>query len=309
MITIREEANYKDYGKVISVSNGIIEAKVTVDLGPRIIFFGKVGGQNIMNDNRQFFGTMTDEKFEKHFGKDTYWENLGGHRIWLSPESYPETYSPDNYPVEYKTTDNGALFTPCPETANGVQKSMEIIMGEDREMKVKMSVKNISDKDKEFSIWGLSVSAVGGTAIIPMNTNDTGLLSNRIISVWPYTDLSDDRIFYGKRYITLRQDETRTNPIKLGFDLNCGTIHYVLGGEVFTKSYETLHPTAEYPDGGCSFETYTNDGFIELESLGELKVVKPQETSILTENWKLSDKPCDVDLKNDDSIKEFCDKL
>jgi len=309
MINVKEESSYKDYGRVVSISNGKIEAKVTVDLGPRIIFFGRVGGQNIMNDNRPFFGTLTDEVFENHFGKGTFWENLGGHRIWTSPESYPETYNPDNYEVKYQVTENGALFTPNPEIANGQQKTLEIKMSQGNEMQVIMHVTNISDKPQEFSIWGLSVSAVGGTAIIPMNQNDTGLLSNRVISVWPYTDLSDDRIFYGKRYITLRQDTTRKNPIKLGFDINCGKIHYVLGNEVFTKSYETLHPTAKYPDGGCSFETYNNDGFIELESLGELKTVNPNETSELTETWTISDKPCDVDFRNDNSVDAFCKKL
>ncbi len=310
MITLKEENAFKDYGKVVSISNGVIEAKVTVDLGPRIIYFGFVGKQNFMNDNREYFGTKTDEAFEKHFGKGTYWENLGGHRIWLSPESYPETYNPDNYGVAYSKTECGAVFTPRAETANGVQKTLEVKMSENSaEMSVIMNVTNISGEDKEFSIWGLSVAATGGTLIVPMNTNDTGLLSNRVISVWPYTDLSDDRIFYGKRYITLRQDTSKPEPIKLGFDINKGEIYYVLGKEVFTKSYKTLHPTAVYPDGGCSFETYDCGGFIELESLGELKTVKSGETSVSEEKWTLCEKPCDVDFNNDNSIDEFVKKL
>ena len=309
MITVKEIASYKDYGRVVSIQNGKIEALVTIDLGPRVIFFGKIGGQNFMNDNRKCFGTLSDEKFEDFFGKGTFFENLGGHRTWISPESYPETYNPDNYPVEYEITKDGAVFTPRPETANGVLKTLTVTAGEGYEIKVRMDVKNISDKDKEFAIWGLSVSATGGTAIIPMNTNDTGLLSNRIISVWPYTDLSDDRIFYGKRFITLRQDVTATTPVKLGFDINGGKVHYLLNNEVFTKSYETLHPNAKYPDGGCSFETYNCGDFIELESLGELKKVKPGQTSTLTETWTITDKPAEVDLRNDESIGKFCDLL
>lgn len=310
MIKVKNAGTYKDYGKVLSVSNGTVEALVTTDLGPRVIFYGFIGGQNFMNDNRPYFGTKTDEAYEKHFGKGTFWENLGGHRIWISPESYPETYNPDNYSVDYEITQSGAVFKPRAEIANGVKKELEIVMSDSgTDMQVIMRVTNISNEDKNFAIWGLSVSATGGTAIIPMNTNDTGLLSNRIISVWPYTDLSDDRIYYGKKYITLRQDTAKTSPIKLGFDLNCGKIHYVLGDEVFTKSYETLHPTAKYPDGGCSFETYDCGGFIELESLGELRTVKPNETSVLTENWSITKKPCEVDFRNDVSIENFCSKL
>ena len=142
-----------------------------------------------------------------------------------------------------------------------------------------------------------------------MNTNDTGLLSNRIISVWPYTDMSNDRIYWGNRYVTLRQDGKYSKPIKLGFDLNCGTVYYCLGDDIFRKSFDTNHPTAAYPDGGCSFETYTNNSMIEVESLGELKTVKSGETSELTESWSLCKKPCEVDFRNDESIDNLLAKI
>ena len=65
-----------------------------------------------------------------------------------------------------------------PEIENGAAKSLEIKMdSDDANMQVIMRVKNISEKDKNFAVWGLSVSEKGGTLIIPMNTNDTGLLS------------------------------------------------------------------------------------------------------------------------------------
>ena len=172
-----------------------------------------------------------------------------------------------------------------------------------------MRVKNISDKPKDFAVWGLSVSEKGGTLVIPMNENDTGLLPNRIVSVWPYTDMSNDRIYFGDRYVTLRQDEKYTRPIKLGFDLNCGTVYYCLGDDIFRKSYDTNHPSGKYPDGGCSFETYTNENMIEIESLGELKTVEPGETSSLTESWSLCKKPCDTDFKDDKSIDEMLSRL
>ncbi len=310
MINIKEIESYKDYGKVVSISNGSIEAYVTVDIGPRIIRFGYVGGQNFMQDNRNEVGFKDGEEFENYFGKGKKWENLGGHRIWTSPEAYPETYYPDLTPVSFELTENGAVFTPDAETENGLAKQLEIAMSDTSdEMQVTMRVKNISSENKEFAIWGLTVSSKGGTLIVPMNTNDTGLLANRNISVWPYTDMSDDRIYWGKKYITLRHEADAEHPIKLGFDLNGGTVHYVLGEEIFTKSYETLHPKAKYPDNNCSFETYTCAAFTEVESLGELKNLKPDEASVLTENWKLSKKPCDVDFKNGESIDSFVNKI
>lgn len=310
MVSIKKIDEFSDYGKCVCITNGVIEAYVTVDIGPRIIRFGYVGGQNIMCANRNAFAPKEDKAFTSFFGEGKHWENLGGHRIWLSPESYPETYYPDLDPVKYEITDNGAVFTPVPEKEIGVQKSLEIKMdADDANMQVIMRVENISAADKEFSIWGLSVSEKGGTLVIPMNTNDTGLLSNRIISVWPYTDMSDDRIYWGRNYVTLRQDSTRENPIKLGFDLNCGTVYYCLNGEVFRKSFNTEHPNASYPDGGCSFETYTNENMIEVESLGVLKTVASGETAVHTEGWSLCKQPCEVDFRDGASIEKMINSL
>lgn len=305
-----EIKDYLDYGKVLCLTNGVIEAYVTIDVGPRIIRFGFVGGQNIMCDNRNAFEPKEDEAFQSFFGKGKKWENLGGHRIWISPESYPETYYPDLNPVKYEITESGAVFIPDAETENGVAKQLEIKMDpDDANMYVTMRVTNISNTAQEFSIWGLTVSAVDGMLIIPMNDNDTGLLANRNISVWPYTNLADSRLHFGNRYVTLRQDTDATQPLKLGFDLNQAETYYCLGEDIFRKSYETYHPHEKYPDNNCSFETYTCSDFTEVESLSPLKMVQQNETVSLTEHWSLHKKPCDVDFNDDNSIDNMLEKL
>ncbi len=310
MLEIKEIESYKSYGRVLSISNGTVKAYVTVDLGPRIIYYGFVDGQNIMQSCREDFGNKTDKEFTDFFGRGKAWENFGGHRIWISPEAYPDTYYPDCDKVNYEITENGAIFTPKAEIENGVAKSLEIKLDDDdTNMQVIMRVKNISGEDKKYAIWGLTVSEKGGTVIVPMNTNDTGLLSNRIISVWPYTDMSDKRIYWGKKYVTLAQDVNAEKPIKLGFDLNCGTVYYCLNDDVFCKKYDTNHPKGIYPDNGVSFETYTCNIFTEVESLGELKTVKSGETTTHIESWSLCKKPCEVDFKNDASIENMLNKL
>ena len=311
MIKIKEIESYKDYGKCISISNGVIEAYVTVDLGPRIIKFGYLDGANFMNDDRILLGGKPmDKEYTDFFGEGKKWESFGGHRIWLSPESYPETYLPDDRKVDYEVTENGALFTPLADTEVGVQKSIEIKMDkDDSNMQVIMKVENIADKPQEFAIWALSVCSRDGDLIIPMNTNDTGLLANRKIAVWPYTDLSDNRIYFGKKYATIHQDRNADGPAKLGFDLNCGTAYYVLGDDVLCKKYDTNHPDGKYPDGGVSFETYVCPEMIEFETLGELKTLGKGDVSEHIEFWSLCKKTCDVDFKNDDSIDNLLSNI
>ena len=201
------------------------------------------------------------------------------------------------------------MFIAEPDTEVGTSKTIELKMNDDNTMQVDMTVKNISSAPKDFSVWSLSVCAAGGTLIVPTNTNDTGLLPNRVVSVWPYTDMSNDRIYWGKKYVTVRQDVNATEPIKLGFDLNCGTAYYVLGNEIFKKTYKTNHPDGNYPDGGCSFETYTDKVMLEFETLSELKTVNAGEVNTLSEVWSVSELPCKVECKNDSSIDNLIANL
>ena len=310
MITTNVTEPFQNYGKCLCISNGVIEAYVTIDIGPRIIRFGYVGGQNLMNTSREEMAPMNDEIFQNYFGKGKAWENLGGHRIWLSPESCPETYYPDMTPVSYTITENGAIFTSDAETENGVTKIMEIKMdADDANMQVIMRVQNIGNAPKEFSIWGLTVCEKTGTVVIKMNDNDTGLLSNRVISVWPYTDMSDERIHWGKKYVSVTQNPAAAGPLKLGFDLHTGTAYYILNDDILCKRHTTNHPNGKYPDNGCSFEAYTNPTIIEVESLSELKMVAPGEVSEHIESWSLCKKPCEVDFKSDDSIENLLENL
>ena len=309
MINYKTVENYKNYGKCLSISNGVIEALVTIDLGPRIISFSFVGGKNVMQDNRDAFAPVDGEAFDKHYYKGAKWENYGGHRLWTSPESLPETYYPDCQSVDYEISGNTVVFTPPQQIENGLALSFEITMEENsNQMTVLHKGKNISDVSKEFALWALSVMTTGGVEIIPLNTKDTGLLPNRRVVLWPYSKALDNRFYLGEKYITLKQDINATCPFKLGTDCEAGVGYYSLDDVVFCKKYN--HDTsAFYPDGGVSYETYTNESFLEFETLGALKTVAPDEVVTHEEIFALYQKPCDFDPRNEESIDSFIAKL
>lgn len=301
-----KEITYKDYGKCLSISNDKIEAVVTLEYGPRIVFFGFIGGTNIMNDEKDYFESMSGEQFDRYFYKGAYWNSYGGHRMWISPEHMPKSYYPDNDPVEYKIIENGVILTPPPQKYTGIAIEIELILEDD--LFVNHKATNIAKQEQEFAIWALTVCARNGIEIIPMNTHDTGLLSNRIISVWPYTHMNDERLFWGEKFVTLKQT---SNPrkFKLGFDNMSGDAYYVVDDTVFCKKYAPNHPDGNYPDGGVSFETYSCDGFTECETLGELTKVQPGETILHIEKWSVCKKPCELNERDDESIENFVSKL
>lgn len=310
MIEKKVLESYKDYGRVLCISNGIIEAYVTIDLGPRIIRFGFIDGQNILCSTRSDFVGKTDKSFEDYWGKGKCWENFGGHRIWATPEVFPETYSPDDTKVKYELTEYGAIFTKDDEPT-GLRKQLAIEMEENSpDMDVKNIITNVGSAEKEFSVWSITVCNKGGTLIAPMNRRDTGLLSNRIISVWPYTDMSDKRIKFTDKFFVLKQSEVSPRPIKFGFDLEAGMVFYTIGEDTFCKTFVTEHGGENvYPDGGCSFETYSCDVMTEVESLSPIRCVAPGKSATQDERWSLYKTPKNASFETDEQITDFMKKL
>lgn len=191
MISIKEVA-YKNYGKCLAISNDCMEILVTVDIGPRIIKCNLAGKENMMFEDveRSF-----SEDVSSVFGADKKWYIYGGHRVWMSPESFPVTYYPDNDKVVYSTFANGAEFTPSVQAVSGIQISMRVEIAENEpKLKLTHKITNTKKESVTGSLWCLSVMAPGGTALVAQPTEDTGLLANRSLIIWPYTRMTDERL-------------------------------------------------------------------------------------------------------------------
>jgi hypothetical protein len=63
---------------------------------------------------------------------------------------------------------------------------------------------------------------------------------------------------------------------------------YLFRGYMFVKTYKPI-PGKEYPDYGSTFETYTDNEFTELKTLGPLETVCPEAYTEHTEQWYLFD--------------------
>ncbi|MDR1914696.1 MAG: hypothetical protein LBQ68_09495 [Clostridiales bacterium] len=285
-INITEVCSYENYGRCLRLDNGETEALVTLDLGPRIIRYGFIGGENVFWNDLERVACNSGEDIKKYYGGNKAWYLYGGHRLWASPETSPETYYPDNDPVEYEAVGSRLVFTPKPQTENGLQMSVAVTMNPDGSLALEHHIKNIGTVAKKFAIWALSVLARGGLEIVPQNTDATGYLQNRVLSVWPYSDMTDGRVYFGKKYITLLQKPDAQTPFKIGTDNKNGFALYLLKETALIKKY-THFTGEEYPDFGVSFETYTNANFLEMETLGVYKTVQPGENTVHRETLEL----------------------
>ena len=158
-----------------------------------------------------------------------------------------------------------------------------------------------------ISPWAMTVVDKNAVSIMPQSEKETGLLSNRNFTVWPYTDLTDDRLYIGNKYLTLKQVPDAQTNIKIGFNDDKGWLASLNKGQLFIKRFPYIEG-AYYPDNNCNCEVFTNFFMMEIESLGELKEIEPNETLTHIESWELI--PCDdtFDRRDDKSIDEFVKK-
>ena len=276
---IIENIEYNGWKNNIRMANKEIEIIVTQDVGPRILRLGFINGDNI-------FGELPSQQGSRN---EAEWMIRGGHRLWVAPEEAPKSYELDNTPIEIEQTSKGIkTIQPAGDLTN-IQKTMEISLKDDcNEVTVLHRLLNKGETAVELSPWALTVMAKEGTAIIPLPDrvpHTQRLTHNQEWSLWGYTDFSDKRWKFGSGYIFFSQDPAK-GPNKLGIMHRQGWVGYLLKGILFVK-YFTAGEGLNYPDGGVNFETFSNEDILELESLGPLVTLDPEDSIEHTERWSL----------------------
>jgi hypothetical protein len=275
-----EKIEYKGWRNCYRVSNGEVELVVTGDVGPRVIRFGFVGGQNLFKEFADQLGGTREEKFQLR----------GGDRVWKAPEDPVATWAPDNMPVEITITANGMIARAPVEPMTSLQKEIEVRMATSGpEVTVLHGITNRSLFSLEYSVWALTMMAPGGIAITgfpPRGRHPANLAATNPLVMWAYTNLSDKRWVFTKKYLALKQDPGNSEAQKLGMFNPDTWGAYVLNGEAFIKRANASSGET-YPDFGCSFETFTNNEFLEIETLGPLTKLPPGKKAEQVEHWSL----------------------
>ncbi|MCW4025973.1 MAG: hypothetical protein NWE76_00635 [Candidatus Bathyarchaeota archaeon] len=266
--------------KLIQLNNVIVG--IATDVGPRILYLAS-GGRSEFN----LFSVLPEAAMQTTEG---FWRIYGGHRFWSSPEAMPRSYSVDDKPVKIGVKENSLTVYGNPEVENSVQKEITIEPSPGNGIRVVHTIENIGRWPIKLGCWALSVMRQEGFAIIPLKpskVDEGGLLPDRHVSLWPYTDLTDERLALGKGYVFVRQNPKIQNPFKIGAMANPTWTAYWVDGIVFVKQF--TQEGGEYPDFGCSVEAYTNADMLELETLSPLRTVGPSERIQHTEIWKIFD--------------------
>lgn len=258
------------------------EAVLTVarNAGPRIVSYAS-------NGVRQLFAHLPRESID-HFGIDPYYF-IGGHRLWRAPEIPAVTYQRDDLPVTIREIETGIEITGTPDS-DGVVKVMDVTAFGDMTV-VDHVLRNEGEQPVTAAPWAITQVSVGGVGVVPQArtaVDDDGVLPNRSVVMWPYTDPSDSDIVFGTRDIRIAAT-TNQSKAKIGTQNTKGWIAYHLSGALFVK-WSALHDDSlTYPDRGSSIECYRDDRFMELETLGPMVTLEPGDAVSHREVWKMID--------------------
>lgn len=277
-----EIVTFNGWEECIRLQNELVDVILSTRFGPRILRYGFL-------DEENEFAEIEEEQGK--VGGDT-WRMYGGHRLWHAPEADPRTYYPDNESLEWRELGDGVRLTQPVERTTGIQKEMDIRLSPvGTHVRVLHRLYNRNLWEVRLAPWALSVMLPGGTAILPMpprlpHTDPAGLLPVNSLALWPYTDLSDSRLIWGRQYLLARQDPIIKIAQKIGAFIPGGWCAYARRGHLFIKRF-AVESGATYPDRGCNVEVFINERFLELETLGPLQTIPPQGFIEHVEDWYL----------------------
>ncbi len=281
---IVSKIQYKSFPNCLQLSNGKIELVATTDIGPRILRYAFVDGENIL-------GEHPEAVVNTPLGA---WKPYGGHRLWIAPENMPNSYAPDDAPVEYLIDEinNSVRFLQPFEPVTKTQKELVVTLAEtESSVEIQHKIKNCGDSEMTLSAWALTIMRGGGVCIVPNEPfapySPETLLPVRNLALWSYTDFTDARWSFEKDEIRLKVDENKQEQQKIGVFNKQGWASYERENLRFTKRFEPLENVV-YPDYNSNVELYTAGSFVELETLSPLTKLLPGESVIHIERWELN---------------------
>ena len=246
----------------------------------RITGFTPHGGSNLLVDLSAMKPVKTSYG-EFHF--------QGGHRLWHAPEAMPRTYVPDENGLDIQPVPNGVSLTTLHEPVTSIRKRMVLALDP---LTARLTIEHSLINDGLWPVtlapWAITQFRTGGKVLLPLHTGNSdaaGLLPNRQITLWPYTDTQDERLKVGNAaiaYHALPIDKS----FKIGSFTQHGWMAYLLDGVLFKKSFSS-EDDGLYPDQNCNAEIYGCADFVELESLGKMQTLAPGETCSHQEVWEV----------------------
>ena len=283
--------------KAIELTTDKLRLVAVTEVGPRIAFFGRAGGENLL--------FWQPGKFTRKG-----WDLYGGHRVWVTrPEAdeTEETYAPDNEPAEVEILDNGFRITGADAPFNCIRRGATVRVLSDDRLEVDNFVTNTGDMLFSGGVWALTctVPKEGTRYAFPIGEGGSWDRFNLVMfRAWGGLDAgyADPQISFTKD-LMLIDPQGRQNKRMLQCHAGICAMSDPTRGLTFAKKVD-YDPAGRYPLGTNMAIYIGPDNFtVEMETMGAEKTLKPGESAHNVETWLLTSSA--VDLKDAKSLIEL----
>ncbi len=268
--------------RAIRIQTGKAELTAVSDIGPRIAFFGRPGGNNLL---------LWEPG--KHCRGD--WDLRGGHRVWparpMADES-EDNYRPDNLACEEIMHDQGFTLLAPVDPITRTQRGFSVSCLNDTLFEVDNFIINRGDMLYSTGVWALTCTLPTPECSYIAPVGDGGewdTFSMVFFRCWAghgSDSFADSQIRLTDDQLVI---EPRGKETKRMFQAHRGVLALrdPENDLIFAKK-SAYDPAGNYPLG-CNMALYIGpDNFmVEMETMGEQKTLKPGEEVHHTESWLL----------------------
>lgn len=303
MSTEIKQINLKYYGKCVSINNGTVKVIVSVDVGPKIIFWGYTNGENMLYIPYDIL--EYDEPISQKIPPDIFFKRYG-HEIMLAYEKSKPVFLSSGTTI-YSILQEGVAFS-CSSPKLGLSANLEIIIQDNsNSIMIVHSIENTNEKTQNFSICSSTFVTQDGTLLVPQNIEDLGNAPNRVLSLWKKSNINDSRLCVANEYLKFNNISTdKLSVLKLGINNRRAWSTYTKDGNTFLMHY--LHnKKAKYLNFDSSFIIDSKKELLSLKILSPIYNVQKNEVAKMAEYWSLF--PTKVSFNDHNEIKKFIDDI
>jgi hypothetical protein len=263
------------------LSNGVVEAVVVPSVG-RVMqfrFAGETDGP--FWENEKLAGQpMPADPWKAAHG------SFGGDKTWPAPQTLWNWPPPDVFdaaPLTARVNADRSVTLRSPESPRFGLRTVRRIALDATEpvMRIETTYEKISGEPVTVSVWIITQlrDPVAGFLRVPVGSK----FPQGVSSMWP---MPEKYLRRDGDWMRLTRDPAESH--KTGND---GTVLIWAGRQHLLRIDLSRTADAIYPDDGCSAEIYTNADpvpYVEFETLGPLKTLRPGETVSATNTYRLA---------------------
>jgi len=268
----------------VTVATTALKMSVVTDAGPRIAFFGKPKGRNLLYWDKQELGR----------GK---WKLMGGHRVWATRPGADESedaYRPDNGKCSVEVRGDSVTVVSPVDPALNVRRGVTVrVTGESR-VEVENFVENQGPMLYSCGVWAVTCTLPAeGTAYgIPLGDgSDWDCFNLVLFKTWGgghTSGFDDDQISFTPDMLLVHPKGRET---KRMLQAHRGIIAMDAPDCGCTFAKRTGYDrSASYPLG-CNMAFYVGPRsfMVEMETMGPELALKSGERAVNRESWALTD--------------------